>query len=706
MLITKNKILFILFFLSISVPAQMFIPFSFWSGYTSTLSISDATTYDYGSINVSTATDKTFTVTNAGILPVNGMAGAAFGNAAYTFKGGTYPGTGGTCSTSLSGSASCTVVVTANRASTGTVTDTLQINYVNKKTVSTTRPITATFVNTATQLAWITTPSFMKVNDCNAVTIQRQDNAGNPVTTASSTSVTSLLFNNGAAGTYYSNSGCSTTITTTTIAASTNSITIYFRSTTSNQTGILVATATGLTSASQNVTITTAPTKLFINPSPTIKTTTCTPVPIYSVDANNFNSNVGSTVTVNLTTTGANTYFSDAGCSASIASTTILSGTSSKTVYTQNATIQTATLTATDAAAGLTTSNKSVNFNSSLTWWNASWSKRIRIDINNSDQATAFTDQPVLVKLTSSIVNYSDIQANGADVRFVASDDVTQINHEFDTWSSGGTSEIWVRIPSIAASSTAGYFYMYYNNTSASDGQNRTGVWTNYWSVWHLGEDPTGTAPQYLDSTTSARNGTATNSPTRSTGQIGYSVNLNGATDAVDVNSDLSASLGFSSTLSAWMRSTQTGNNTMWQAPGITGVEQSGGGNDIFYGWIDGSGFIGVTAGNGANAKSNFVVNNNAWRHVTITRNSTSGAVVFYINGVQNGSATSETGNKTTYFDLLGEIGDTGGSPVNYNGYLDEVRIVNSVRTAAQIQGDFKFMMNTHVLYNSVESGP
>lgn len=706
MLTIKNKIFFILFFLSLSVPAQMFIPFSFWNTDRSTLTISDATTYDFGSINVSTDTDKTFTVSNSGTYAVSGMTGAAFGNAAYTFKGGSYPGTGGTCGTTLNGSSSCTVVVTANRATTGTVTDTLQINYVSKVSASATRAITATFVDTPTQLAWISTPSFMKVNDCNAVTIQRQDNSGNPVTSVSATSITSLIFNNGAAGTYYSNSGCTTTITTTTIAALANSITIYFRSTTSNQTGILVATATGLTSASQNVTITTAPTKLFINPAPTIKTATCTPVPIYSVDANNFTSNVGSTVTVNLTTTGANIYYSDAGCSASITSTTILSGTSSKTVYTQNGTIQTSTLTATDAAAGLTTSNKSVNFNSSLTWWNASWPKRIRIDINNTDQATAFTNQPVLVKLTSSIVNYSDIQASGADIRFVASDDVTQLDHEFDRWNPGGTSEIWVEIPSIAASSISGYFYMYYNNTSASDGQNRTGVWSNYWSVWHLGEDPAGTAPQYLDSTTSARNGTATNSPTRSTGQIGYSANLNGATDAVDINIDLSPVLGASSTFSAWMRSTQTGNNTMWLAPGLTGVEQSGGGNDIFFGWIDASGFIGVTAGNGANAKSNFVVNNNAWRHVTISRNSTTGAVVFYINGVQNGSATSETGNKTSYFDLLGEIGDTGGSPVNYNGYLDEVRIVNSVRTAAQIQGDFKFMMNTHVIYNNSESGP
>ena len=79
---------------------------------------------------------------------------------------------------------------------------------------------------------------------------------------------------------------------------------------------------------------------------------------------------------------------------------------------------------------------------------------------------------------------------------------------------------------------------------------------------------------------------------------------------------------------------------------------------------------------------------------------------MFYVNGVQNGTATSETGNKTTYFDLLGEIGDTGGTPVNYNGYLDEVRIFSSVQSAAQILADFKFMSNTHIIYNSIETGP
>jgi hypothetical protein len=86
-----------------------------------------------------------------------------------------------------------------------------------------------------------------------------------------------------------------------------------------------------------------------------------------------------------------------------------------------------------------------------------------------------------------------------------------------------------------------------------------------------------------------------------------------------------------------------------------------------------------------------------------MNRNATSGAVRFFINGVFNTTATSETGNKTTYFDLLGEIGDTGGSPVNYNGDLDEVRIYNSILTNDQVKADFKYMSNTHLIYGTSE---
>lgn len=700
------RILFVFLGMTVAfyVVAQVFIPFGFRSGATATLTISDGPTYSFGTVATSTPTDKSFAVTNTGSAAASNVSAAAFSNAAYTFKGGSYPGTGGTCSTQISPSGSCTIVVTANSASIGTIADTITINFRSPAVNATaTRAITATFANTATQLAWSSPPNFIRVNECIPLTLQRQDSAGNPVITGGVTTISNLLFNNGVTGTYFSDSGCTATITASTIAAGANSVVVYFRNTTSAQTGILVATATGLVGASRNVTITTNPTRLFNNPSPTIKTSTCTIVPISTVDNNFFPSNATGNVTVNLTTSGSNTFFSDSGCLSSITSTTILAGTNTVNVYTSNATVESATLTATDAAALLSASNKSVNFNSSLTWWNSSWINRIRIDINNADQAAAFTNQPVLVRLNSNRIDYSSIKANGADIRFIASDDTTVLDHEIDYWNASGNSDVWVEIPNIASSSTTGYFYMYYNNPGAIDGQNRNGVWSNFWSVWHLGDNPSGTAPQYVDSTGSGRNGTATNSPLRGSGVIGQASDFtSSATDYIAVATNLTALSTGDFTFSAWMRTTATGVANPWSSPGLTGIEVGGGSTDIFVGWIDNTGLIGITAGNTPHAKSNFIVNNNAWRHVSMTRNYTTGAAVFYINGIANGSATTTVPASITAFNRLGAVVNG----VNYSGFLDEVRIYNSVRNADQILADFKYMADTHLLYGSVELGP
>src|SRR5690606_16779633 len=57
----------------------------------------------------------------------------------FGFKGGSYPGTGGTCGANLASLATCSLVVTFSPSSPGTHTDTLEISYndgLNPQTVS------------------------------------------------------------------------------------------------------------------------------------------------------------------------------------------------------------------------------------------------------------------------------------------------------------------------------------------------------------------------------------------------------------------------------------------------------------------------------------------------------------------------------------------------------------------------------------------
>lgn len=92
------------------------------------LSISDGPTYDYGYKVVGSVTTKTFTVTNSGDVTATSMSDSGLA-APYSFNGGSYPGTSGTCSTTLAASSNCTIVVEYAPVSTGAHNDTVEINY-------------------------------------------------------------------------------------------------------------------------------------------------------------------------------------------------------------------------------------------------------------------------------------------------------------------------------------------------------------------------------------------------------------------------------------------------------------------------------------------------------------------------------------------------------------------------------------------------
>ena len=150
--------------------------------------------------------------------------------------------------------------------------------------------------------------------------------------------------------------------------------------------------------------------------------------------------------------------------------------------------------------------------------------------------------------------------------------------------------------------------------------------------------------------------------------------------------SNLAGTLGGTATLTAWLKTTQVGNVKMYNAPGIAGVEQFNGANDIFWGWLDETGRIAIKVGDNVNvARSTSPVNDGQWHHVAFTRDAASGVIKLYVDGVLNATATSDTGLKTTPFASFGRIEDTGGT-INYlAGSLDEIRVYNRVLSDAEV---------------------
>jgi hypothetical protein len=87
--------------------------------------------YDFGSFTTGTFSDHTFTVSNTGALGASAMASSGALAVPFTFKGGAYPGTGGTCGATLAIATSCTLVVTFSPTAPVQSNSTLGVQYTD-----------------------------------------------------------------------------------------------------------------------------------------------------------------------------------------------------------------------------------------------------------------------------------------------------------------------------------------------------------------------------------------------------------------------------------------------------------------------------------------------------------------------------------------------------------------------------------------------
>lgn len=620
-------------------------------------------------------------------------------NSPFRYKGGSFPGVGGTCSTTIS--SNCTLVVNFEPVSAGSFSANLSLTYTSlslPSTINLSLSGSATLPSPTDLL--ITGSNSVQANQCVAFTVNSVvlPNINSPV----ATNTTVNLAVNSGTGTFFSNITCSSSLSSVVIPSGQSSVTVYFRSTTAPQTPTLVTSAASLQSGTKVISVTNAATQLAVTAPPQIQINSCRLVTVARLDASNLPVASLSSQNINVSASGSTQIFSNSSCTAQVSSATIASGSSSVSLYVRGSAVESVNFVASDPTATLSSATEPIQVVNTLNWWNTSYSKRIQITLDNSDQTVAFANQAVLVRLNSGIAGYSNFNSDGSDIRFTLDDHSTVLDHQIDSWNVNGNSYVWIRIPNVPSANTMTVF-MYFGNNSASSGENIAPLWTRYSSVWHLQESAAGAAPQFRDSTAAAKNGTAQGGPVTATGIIGNALDLNGNNDVMDVGS-LLGTLGGTATLSFWVKTAQTGNNTNFTAPGVTGIEQMGGVNDIFWGWIDASGFIGVTAGNGVGAKSNLAINDNVWRHISITRNASTGGVSFYVNGVLNNSGTSGSGLISTDFSKFGIIPSTAGGGYEFDGTLDEIRIINSVLTADEVKAEFKFQNNSHVSFGSIET--
>ena len=324
------------------------------------------------------------------------------------------------------------------------------------------------------------------------------------------------------------------------------------------------------------------------------------------------------------------------------------------------------------------------------------WQKRMPITFSGyPEDGETLMNFPALVILKATAAgagfDYSDFMSppNG-DLRFAASDKITPLDFEIDTWDSAGESLIWVRVPELKNNAVI-YAVWGQEGQSLPACTTNGAVWADgVGAEWHLGDDPSGAAPQMLDSTANRNHGTVRGIMTlanRVPGMVGDCLSFNGSTHYLEVPDHDTVDPVHAWTLMAWIR-----RDAVNAQHGI--CEK--------YDWAAGMGTFGVrvTSGNllvgftekgfgGDSATGKTTLNAGTWYHVAASFDTDVNQMKVYVNGV------CEQTNSSALYDIppslttlkIGGRGDDG--TMKFSGLMDEVRLCLVAHPDAWIRASF-----------------
>lgn len=317
--------------------------------------------------------------------------------------------------------------------------------------------------------------------------------------------------------------------------------------------------------------------------------------------------------------------------------------------------------------------------------------------INHTKVQADLASFPVLINLTSDSDLASHAQSNGNDILFTSSDGTTKLSHEIENYNSTtGALVAWVKVPSLSSSVDTD-LYIYHGNSTCGSQQDATNVWdSGFKGVWHLKEDPSGTAPQMKDSTSNGNNGTSSGVMTTSDqvgGKIDGSLDFDGGDDEITCGNAASLQITAELTIEAWAATSVNG-----ATEGIVNKETTSYNGYQLRKYLDNHYRF---ATGDPNAAGRYIASDSAytdsnWHYIVGVRRS--GTNYLYVDGIQ------QTATFTYGITDSGANFDIGRAYSNYNGYwwtgtIDEVRVSNTGRNASWIATSYNNQNNPSTFY-------
>ena len=326
-------------------------------------------------------------------------------------------------------------------------------------------------------------------------------------------------------------------------------------------------------------------------------------------------------------------------------------------------------------------------------WYDGDWGRRIEITVDNTLVDDDVTDFPVYVDLGDLPSGFfSNVQSDGDDIRITEGDGLTELPYELVSINTGSqTGELHFKAD--LSSTTDSMFFIYYENAGASGysagatygSQN---VWTNNFSLrYALDDDPTGSSPQFLDSTSNSSDAVALSGMTAGdviSGQIGESIDLDG-TDGGVFQTPLAFTGEF--TFSTWWYQ----NSSVGDGRGFA-VSTNAGATEKIGPWTGGNVFV-RTISSSDQSVSN--PSDDAWHHIVVTRDSSNKVDLYIDGGAPNRLYGDVAQSGTSDWENFG-----GQSGQRFEGSLDELRFASVKRSDGWVTTEFNNQSNATGFYS------
>ncbi|MBL4685709.1 MAG: DUF2341 domain-containing protein [Nannocystaceae bacterium] len=331
-------------------------------------------------------------------------------------------------------------------------------------------------------------------------------------------------------------------------------------------------------------------------------------------------------------------------------------------------------------------------------WWDCAYGIRHQLLVTRSTD-DPLTSIPVLITLDATRVEYSQMQTDGEDLRFVSlSGEV--LASESIQWNFDGTSLFWVLLDTLGGAQDG--LWLYYSNPVAQTPSDLAPVFgAPFEAVFHFDDDGS-------DATSNDNHGTPMGTLALVQGQVGDAQDFLTPDARLSIGADESIAGLFATggTVSAWMRPRGWGGGDYGRV-----VDKFA--DDV--GWrfyVDAMGrlYFGFAAGESPTLTWQTVpeqIELDVWTHVAAVHDASQlAAATLYVNGVEvelmDATVPSVTASPSDA-DLELTIGNRANETRQFDGVLDEVRFTRSARSPPWIVIQYDSMRDALLSYGPAQ---